>query len=476
MGRWTGLAAAAVLVGAVLAPARGAAEVLFGPAAVLNDNAAVDAGDDWNPVVATDGQGRWVAVWSSDDDLGGTIGTDRDILVSRSTDRGRTWTSPAPLNGNAAFDSGDDGSVALATDGWCHWLAAWQSNDTFGGTLGADRDLLAASSTDSGATWSWPTVVNSNAATDSDSDYLGDLATDGLGLWVAVWESEENLGGTIGDDSDVLLARSTDNGATWSPVAVLNANAAGDLDDYDPTVRGDGAGQWVAVWHTRTDIGGNVGTDFDVAFARSSDGGATWGAPAILNDYAAGDAAADMVARVATDGYGTFLATWHSLHDLGGSTGGDNEVFLARSTDHGGTWSPTTVLNANAAVDAGDDFFARTVSDGRGLWLAAWESTDSLGGTVGTDYDLLFATSADGGATWSWPALLNNTGAGDEREDTSVALASDASTTWVVVWESTSYVGDQYGTDDDLFTAANVDLFADGFESGGVAAWSSTVP
>ena len=60
------------------------------------------------PQVTTDGAGNWVAVWHSNDSLGGTIGTDADILVSRSTDAGGTWTAPAPLNTNAGSDSGDD--------------------------------------------------------------------------------------------------------------------------------------------------------------------------------------------------------------------------------------------------------------------------------------------------------------------------------------------------------------------------------
>ncbi|MCH7721501.1 MAG: exo-alpha-sialidase, partial [Planctomycetes bacterium] len=74
--------------------------------APLNTNAASDSGGDMQPQLTTDGQGNWVAVWDSYDDLGGTIGTDFDILVSRSTDNAATWTDPAPLNTNAASDSG----------------------------------------------------------------------------------------------------------------------------------------------------------------------------------------------------------------------------------------------------------------------------------------------------------------------------------------------------------------------------------
>ena len=47
-----------------------------------------------------------MAVWQSDDSLGGTIGTDNDIFVARSSDAGATWTAPAALNTNAATDSG----------------------------------------------------------------------------------------------------------------------------------------------------------------------------------------------------------------------------------------------------------------------------------------------------------------------------------------------------------------------------------
>ena len=49
-----------------------------------------------HPQVTTDGAGNWVAVWDSYDTLGGTIGTDYDILVSRSTNNGATWTAPPP--------------------------------------------------------------------------------------------------------------------------------------------------------------------------------------------------------------------------------------------------------------------------------------------------------------------------------------------------------------------------------------------
>ena len=103
----------------------------FGLVAVLNSNAGGDSESDNNPRVTTDGLGNWVAVWRSDDSLGGTIGTDPDILVSRSTDDGASWTAPAALNTNAATDSGgDDFRAQVTTDAAGTWVAVWNSTAT----------------------------------------------------------------------------------------------------------------------------------------------------------------------------------------------------------------------------------------------------------------------------------------------------------------------------------------------------------
>jgi hypothetical protein len=85
--------------------------------AALNTTATDDFGDedegiapsqDWNPQVTSDGAGSLVAVWVSDNPLDDTIGLDWDILAARSTDDGATWTAPAALNTNATSDSGTD--------------------------------------------------------------------------------------------------------------------------------------------------------------------------------------------------------------------------------------------------------------------------------------------------------------------------------------------------------------------------------
>jgi hypothetical protein len=220
--------------------------------------------------VTTDGGGNWVAVWYSGDSLGGTIGTDYDVLVSLSTNNGATWTTVQPLNTNAGTDSGNDRSPQVTTDGAGVWVAVWESGDTLGGTIGTDTDILASRSTNNGATWTTVQPLNTNAVTDSGADYSPQLTTDGAGNWVAVWYSEENLGGTIGTDRDILVSRSTDNGATWTAPAALNTNAGTDSSyDTSPQVTTDGGGNWVAVWDSNDSLGFTIGTDYDILFSRS---------------------------------------------------------------------------------------------------------------------------------------------------------------------------------------------------------------
>ncbi len=77
MARGVGYLCALILMGTVSVRTVFAA-FGFGAPAPLNSNAASDSGFDIKPQVTTDGLGAWVAVWESTDYLGATIGFDRD--------------------------------------------------------------------------------------------------------------------------------------------------------------------------------------------------------------------------------------------------------------------------------------------------------------------------------------------------------------------------------------------------------------
>jgi hypothetical protein len=408
---------------------------------------------DEAPELATDGTGTWIAVWKSQDVGDGSIVVDSDIRFSRSTDNGATWIAPAYLNSNAATDTGDDYRPAIATDGNGVWVVAWESHDSLDETIGTDGDILYVRSTDNGVTWTAPAPLNSNAATDSGSDQQVALATGGNGVWIAVWSSNENLGGTIGTDRDLLYARSTDHGVTWSAPAPLNSNAAtdGGYDEY-PAIATDAFGNWIVCWQSNDSLGGTISNDDDVLYARSTDHGVTWSAPAPLNTNAATDTGGDYEPTLAVDGIGTWIAAWVSNDSLGGTIGTDSDVLYARSTDSGATWSAPAPLNSNAATDAGSDSAVRLATDGGRNWVAVWMSKGSLEGSL-NDWDILFARSENRGVTWSAPAALNSNAASDIGDDYSPAVTTDGLGTWIALWDSNDELGGMINDDWDIFCA-----------------------
>lgn len=247
----------------------------WGAATTLNSNAATDAGDDTHPSVDYGGNGVWITAWESTDDLDGTIGTDFDILYVRSTDNGATWSDPMPLNPTAASDSAEgDFGVRTASDGGGNWVAAFQSTNDLDGSIGADRDVLVSTSSDNGLTWSSLSVLEAGMAADgSSSDSVQFVETDGSGAWLVVSGSDNDLGGTVGTDIDLFAYSSTDNGASWVGPTVVNSSAATDISgdtDKDCTLTTDREGTWLALWYTS-----RSGPD-PVRAARSFDLGASW--------------------------------------------------------------------------------------------------------------------------------------------------------------------------------------------------------
>ena len=303
--------------------------------------------------------------------------------VARSTDSGHTWSAPVVLGNVYSFFG------KLVTDGLGNWVAVWSDSD---GTMSfpPDDEILAARSTDDGATWSAPLFVNSDHASDVREDRRPVVATDGAGTWVAVWSE-------FGATPYLYAAQSLDGGATWSaPVVVAGTSVL----TAGPALAADrSTGTFIAT----------LALGSTIVQTRSIDGGLTWSAPATLGP---GFLAPD----IASDDAGTWVAIWL----------GDEETLASRSVDDGVTWSAPTVVAPSL-------LYARIAYDGAGSWMVVGHSR-SVSISTGTDEDIAIAVSTDGGITFGTPSPVNTTAAGDADDDSGASLATDGAGGLVVVW------------------------------------------
>ena len=143
--------------------------------------------------------------------------------------------------------------------GW-NWVVAWQS--------GLDYDILFAQTRDEGLSWYAPELVNDYGKSDTASDTEPCIAGDGTGGMVAVWTTGGDPKWTIGTDVDALFSYSKDDGRIWSKAQPLNLTATVDAAaDWYPDVAGDGKGTWLAVWYSNNPLGG-TGSDYDIFVTR----------------------------------------------------------------------------------------------------------------------------------------------------------------------------------------------------------------
>lgn len=348
------------------------------------------------PSIATDQAGNWVAVWS-----GFTL-PDFDALeiwTARSSDGGITWTDPALL----AEDATSYEVPKIATGGNGTWGALWTSRDApscgfFCGTNSAPEVLVPgagivfARSTDAGASWSTPTVLSSNPP-GAENQRGQKLATDGAGTWLAVWMTDD----TVGTDWDLLFSVSTDDALTWSVPAPLNTNAASDTGtDSNPDI-GFNDGTWITAWNSNDPLGGTLGSDYDVLYATSTDGGVTWSAPSALAPNAASASGDDRYPSIRADGPGAWLAAWTSDDSLGGTLGTDWDILKSRSDDDGATWSSVSALNWEAATDASGiaDTLSGLARSDAGDWVAAWSRIDTSNPDPFSSFLYAIAASTD---------------------------------------------------------------------------------
>jgi hypothetical protein len=207
----------------------------------------------------------------------------------------------------------------------------WIHNDNQGGRKG--EKISAMWSTDSGDTWSDPVVIDPIAGAvprDRDPDgapcpetlgqkfdpYVCRLRTgDGVpdiavdpedGTAYVVWQD-----GGPGGRVQILLAKSTDHGQSWSQLGVVNAVAS--TDAHTPSVEVDADGNVAVTYYDFrfNDVNSSDGLETAHWIRRSADGGASFGPDEILGTT--------FDTRKAPYALGYFLGDYDGLASIGES-------------------------------------------------------------------------------------------------------------------------------------------------------------
>ncbi|MFQ5908838.1 MAG: exo-alpha-sialidase [Thermoplasmata archaeon] len=184
-----------------------------------------DGGLSWSAVVEVDDQPGFADKESMVSDGNGTlylayddaslVGDDTSIRFTLSTDRGNTWAATTEVGGGP----GDFLSPVIATQPNGTVYVAWL--DLFLG------NILVATSWDRGVTWGTSVRVNpvpGTAALDPTHPWwvsLPSIVADAQGRIYIAW-SDRSTGSL-----DILVARSEDDGSSWSLPARINDDASG---------------------------------------------------------------------------------------------------------------------------------------------------------------------------------------------------------------------------------------------------------
>ena len=205
------------------------------------------------------------------------------MLVSRSLDGGRSWSSPVTLIRDGADNFNDKESISAdpTTAGYAY--AVWDRLSAAG-----HGPSYFSRTTNGGTAWEAARQIYDPGPTSQTINNQIVVLTDGT--LVMFFTQLDDAGGGNATASFGII-RSTDKGLTWSErIVVTGVQAVGARDPENGTFVRDGANlgaiaagphnDLVVVWQDARFSGG---VHDDVAFTRSADGGITWSAPARIN-------------------------------------------------------------------------------------------------------------------------------------------------------------------------------------------------
>ncbi len=407
----------------------------------------------------------------------GDISNDDPPSHDRSDEFGKAKDAAVGTNRNLASGTGTppedyQGEVQVAVNPANPSQIVAAANTMAG--CGGVNTQAAFSSTDGGETWSMSCPPDHEAFGFGACEFLG-MAGIVIGsdpaLW---WDTDGNvsleymmvcvdgiLGGLLGMDFGIVVAGSSDAGATWSPRGtIVNTWGAGTVQDkefyhIDRNAGSPFFGRHYTCWDTAN----------DEQFAWSADDGATWN-PVDLP--AAPTGGTDLGCEIAVEKNGAVDVIFDTL-TCSGNDCTNEEMYFTRSTDGGASWSePVRVRDFSLASFSGankpgpqdergiNPFGAIDVDNSGGACDGTLYATftDFVTGTV-ENTDVFVTRSTDGGASWSEPVRVNDDGEGGAAQFHPFLVVDQSDGSVVVVWHDAR--NDAANRKVDIFIARSTD-------------------
>ncbi len=267
---------------------------------------------DHDVALATDGE-VWMLVWTSTRDIGGGGGShavnDSVILTAQSLDGGASWTAAGSFT---RYDGTGDITPALASNGDGQWIVSWSS----GGRI------VFAESVDGGLTFSEPAEISSGSGAANPVIAFGSpfgsssARTQGDGSFKGQWMVAYSDAGEVHVAHSDAASKDTGASRGWTSPQQIGVGV-------NPFVAAGDDNSWLVGFEQT----GFLGEDIDILAARSRNGGQSWDEPAPLNEDADADETEDLGVQLATDGEGSWLAVWYSGNQAK-SAGDDEDVYV----------------------------------------------------------------------------------------------------------------------------------------------------
>ena len=333
---------------------------------------------------------------------------------SVSHDGGQTWRSGLIAPPPSGAGIGGDGVVAADRAGNFYYSALGKDSNFVSG-------VFVGKSADHGDTFAAPQVVALDPGSDKEWIAVGpDPRSPSRDNIYVTWTSFDNSG----TNSALAFSRSTDGGATWSPMRILFAYAddgvfSGQIQFSQPNVDKSNGRLYIPFQHYNHITGGNLlfaGPDY-IRVLVSDDGGNTF-YPLAFNVPGAPNPLVYPVLQVGTPSdCGAAAGTWAVIHqgpDIGGGLYGELLGF------------PRFVHCTRVISQP-----STAVQNGR-VVIALNTSINDVGTNPSSPSQIIALYSKDGGRTWFPPFVVAPpTTAAPRHFHPAVAMAPNGNTAYV---------------------------------------------